>query len=252
MHITIIGSGNVAWHIIKATQQAGHLIDAVASRSMAHAEQIALRFDIKHHTGIGDIPTTSDLYIIAVTDSSIGDVAEKMPVVNGVVVHTSGATPAEVLSRFEKHGVLYPCQTFSKNDDTIDYPTLPFFIEGCSESATKVINEYAHSISTNVSYANSIQRQHLHVSAVLVNNFTNHLFHLAKQHMESNGMSFDMLHPLIKQTVEKAFAATPYEAQTGPARRHDNATISKHEQLIDDKTTLRIYELITQSIQNIY
>ena len=251
MHITIIGSRNVAWHLSHAFIQAGHIIDAIASRNILHASQLALSLPHVPAIVLQDIPSTSDLYLIAVTDSSIKQVAQEMGNVKGVVVHTSGASSISLLNRFDNHGVLYPCQTFTKGD-TIDYNNLPFFIEGNNSDSMKTINNLAHSVSSMVESASSEQRTHLHISAVLASNFTNHLLYLAEQHMKNNNMNFEMLRPLVCQTVNKAFRYSPYEAQTGPARRHDVNTIEKHKELIADPTALNIYDVLTNSIEKSY
>ncbi len=251
MHISIIGSGNVAWHIAQAVVNAHHIIDSVASMHAANALQLAQKVGAKC-CSVQSLPITSDIYIIAVTDKAIADVANQIPLItNGIVVHTSGATSVDVLARQSHYGVLYPCQTFSR-DAIIDYCQLPFFIEGNDTMSVERIEQLACSISGNVRRATSEQRKQLHVAAVLASNFTNHLLLLAKQQMQDNGLDFQMLRQLVVQTVFKAFDTDPLIAQTGPARRHDSITIAAHRALITNPTTLAIYNLMTNSIEETY
>ncbi len=250
MHISIIGSGNVAWHLAKAFLQAGHTIDAIACRNPQHAADI-VQFSHSSYSTIDNVPIDSDIYIIAVSDASILNVAQQMPNVSGAVYHTSGASSMDQLTGFKHYGVFYPCQTFSKGD-IIDYAKMPFFIEGNDEYASHQADSLARSISSNVQFATGIQRTQLHIAAVIASNFTNHMLHLAKKQMESNGLDFNMLQPLVSQTMAKAFSSTPFDAQTGPARRHDTNTIERHKLLIEDINTRNIYNIITDSIEKTY
>ena len=252
MRVTIIGSGNVATHFAHNIAEAGHHIECVCSRTISHAQALANTIGNCTSTScLSDVPTTSDVYIISVSDNSISEVANSMPKVNGIVAHTSGATSIDALAAHSHRAVIYPCQTFTKGDD-IDFTHLPLLIEANDDTTFKAVNDFALSLSTNVSPVNTAQRQVLHVAAVLSSNFTNHLIGLAKQLMDNNDIDYHVLEPLVRQTVSKAFSIDPFEAQTGPARRGDDNTLNRHRQLITDGTTLDIYNLITTSIRNRY
>ena len=233
MKVTFIGQGNVATLFSEATRNSGH--DVVMQNS----------HDVE------SLSDCSDLYVIAVSDNAIAEVASRMPRVKGVVVHTSGATDMDVLSRHENYGVLYPCQTFTKGDK-IDFSTLPFLVEGNSESSVNVVRDFAESISKIVSFASSAQRAHFHVAAVMASNFVNRLIAKAKQHLDAQDLDYSFLRNLVEQTVEKAFTMDPIDAQTGPARRNDDHTINRHLSMIEDEDTRLIYNVITQSIRKQY
>ena len=66
-----------------------------------------------------------------------------------------------------------------------------------------LLETLAKTLSKNVYAINSEQRKALHVAAVFVNNFTNHLFTIGKDFCESNQVPFEILQPLIQETVEK-------------------------------------------------
>ncbi len=251
MHISIIGSGNVAWHIAQAAMQAGHCIDSISSRTAEHAQVLANAVG-SVCCSIAEVPTDSDAYIIAVSDNAIAQVVAQLPKqLEGVVMHTSGATHISVLAAFANYGVLYPCQTISQSV-AINYAQLPFLTEGNNEESALVVKNFAQSISSQVSVATSEQRCYLHVAAVMSSNFSNHLLWFTQQYMQEHGLDFGLLRPLMEQTIYKAFSTDPYSAQTGPARRHDEATIATHKQLISNKNMLSIYNLMTQSIENTY
>lgn len=250
MKVSIIGSGNVATHLARAIDDAGHTIECICSRNIGHACELAKDIQGASATDDPECIPQGDIIIIAVSDSAIEAVSKAIGRRNEIVIHTSGATPMDVLLQ-EKRGVIYPCQTFTKSDE-IDMRKVPLLIEGNDDATLKEIVAFAKTLSRNVSLASSEQRKHLHIAAVMACNFTNHLLLLAKREMENNGMEMETLRPLVEQTISKAFAMDPYEAQTGPARRNDTLTIESHRKLITDPATRDIYDLLTNSIKNNY
>ncbi len=124
MKITLIGSGNVAHHLGKAISKAGHRVQCVVSRNIGHARSLAEELGAEASDDIASLPPDSDLYIISVSDSQIESVAKQLPLTEGIVAHTSGATDLSALSRHKNHAVLYPCQTFTQGD-SIDLDSLP-------------------------------------------------------------------------------------------------------------------------------
>ncbi len=253
MRINIIGSGNVATHLAKGLKSRGHTIVYIASRNLEHANELAQRVEAKPTTDISNL-STADVTIISVSDNSIKDVANELSCANfkQTVLHTSGATPLSVLSDFESHGVLYPCMTFSK-EDTIDLSKCPFLTEASTQKAKEIISEIIKSLGARQTECDSEKRSHLHVAAVFASNFTNHMLTLAKQIMDKEMLPFDILEPLVTQTISKGFRGQPHEAQTGPARRRDTSTIERHcEYLRDNERLLKVYQTLTKSIEDTY
>ena len=90
----------------------------------------------------------------------------------------------------------------------------------------------------------------LHVAAVVVSNFTNHLYTLAEDYCLKEGLDFKQLLPLIEETALRIKNTSPKLAQTGPAIRHDKETIQKHIELLKNHPQLKnLYVLLTESIQ---
>ena len=83
-----------------------------------------------------------------------------------------------------------------------------------------------------------------------MNNFTNHLYGIATEIVNDEGLSFDVLRPIISETASKAIASgNPFAVQTGPAIRGDRAVTDKHLHLLDgDDSKRQIYNDITDSI----
>mgnify|MGYP003489910879 FL=1 len=247
--VSIIGSGNVAQHLIKAFVNAEfndgkiELIEAYARNVSALTDLLA--FD--KITNDLSLLKPADLYIIAVSDHAIQDVSKELPFKNKLVVHTSGTTEIDVLNDNNRKGVFYPLQTFSKTK-SVDFSTIPICLESQNASDLHTLETVAKAISSATYILNSEQRKALHVAAVFVNNFTNHLYQLGSEICAENQVPFKILKPLILETANKILTLSPEEAQTGPANRNDSDTISAHLSFLKDDNKKNIYELITQSI----
>lgn len=245
--ITIIGSGNVAQHLIDAFAKSNAVeIIQVFSRTQ---KQISPLLDTSKITNDWNALAEADLYIIAVSDDAIADVSSQLPFKNRLVVHTSGSASLTSLDSKNRKGVFYPLQTFTKGK-AIDFKTIPFCLEAQLESDYALLEKAASAISESIHNIDSHQRKALHVAAVFVNNFTNYLYQLGNDICQENHVSFDILKPLILETAEKLLTISPKDAQTGPAKRNDITTIEAHESFLSNKNQSTIYKILTQSIQN--
>ncbi|PWB22233.1 Rossmann-like and DUF2520 domain-containing protein [Flavobacterium sp. HTF] len=247
IRITLIGSGNVAQHLIKAFTKS-ELIEIAQVFSRNKETLTHLLDSDKIVTDFSEV-IPADLCIIAVSDNAISEVSKQLPFQNQLVVHTSGTATLDVLASENRKGVFYPLQTFSKNKE-VDFSQIPFCLEAENPGDFTVLQTVAKSISDAVFAISSEQRKALHVSAVFVNNFTNHLYQLGQQICEEHQVPFEILKPLIQETSEKIKTLNPDEAQTGPAKRNDTGTIEAHLKYLTNENQKNIYKILTQSIQN--
>lgn len=244
--INIIGSGNVAQHLISVFQQTETIVlQQVFSRKRENINHLVS--DAKIVTHYSDLKP-ADITIISVTDDAIAEVSNQLPFENQLVVHTSGSVGLEALNVKNRKGVFYPLQTFSKSK-AIDFKSIPICLETENLSDYVILETTAKSISDKVFKISSEQRQSLHVAAVFSCNFVNHLYQLGKEICDENQVPFEILLPLIQETADKIKTLSPLEAQTGPAKRNDQKTIEKHLSFLDDENKKTIYQLLTQSIQ---
>lgn len=246
--INIIGSGNVATHLATALKESGYEIVGIASRNMANAEALAQKVGSAATTEIGKM-ARADITFIAVSDNAIGDVVKKIVEKGerGVVAHTSGATPITALAPLRNCGVMYPCMTFTKGD-TVNMRECPFLVEASDGETLRTLKEIASKIGGSATDCDSDGRNRLHLAAVLASNFSNHLLLKAQEVLRQANLPLSILKPLTMQTISKAFRMSPFEAQTGPARRNDSVTIARHESIIGDSLLNEIYESLTKSI----
>jgi predicted short-subunit dehydrogenase-like oxidoreductase (DUF2520 family) len=87
----------------------------------------------------------------------------------------------------------------------------------------------------------------LHLAAVLVNNFTNHLATIAQDYLTTAALPFNWLLPLLEETVAKLKEQPALTAQTGPAKRNDQTTIQRHLELLK-REDIAVYMALTSSI----
>lgn len=249
MKIVMIGSGNVAAVLGRKFVAAGHEILQIMSRNASAASELAYEWNTESTNYVSLITKEADVYIIAVADDAIASVASDLQLPGKVVAHTAASVKMEVLAPATDHfGVFYPLQSLRKELDQV--PQVPIYTEGNDETATKTLERLARSINNNVSFvADHDKRAKLHVAAVLVNNFTNHIFALAEAYCIKEGIAFSELLPLIENTFVRLHTALPSALQTGPAARADMGTIEKHRALLDSHPQiLKLYELLTESI----
>ena len=261
MKISFIGAGNVAWHLAQAFEAAGHLICEIYSRDPQHARQLtSLLYDTAIQPDLNFSESGADLILIAASDDALESIMERVVLPARVMlVNTSGSRSLTDLQRLvEVHsdvpvrtGVLYPLQTFTK-EVPLDYSQIPFCIEATDDETEESLIKLAQTVSGNVQLGDSEERRTLHMAAVFACNFTNHLLSIAHDLLESERLSFDLLKPLIRETIHKALQSNdPATMQTGPARRSDWATTGRHLAQLQDLNPewAAIYRLMMEDIR---
>lgn len=246
MKVVIIGSGNTATVLGRKIRSAGHTILQVFGRNEPAVSLLAETLGCKGSTT--DVERSADLYILAIADKALPQVHEWLQLDKKLVVHTAAAVPANVLQKVSRnYGVLYPLQTFRKEQTEI--PSIPFLVDGNSPDDLALVQDFAASLSNKVIVAGDELRLRMHVAAVFVSNFTNHLYVLAEEFCKKEALDFSLLLPLINETAHRLYDLSPKQSQTGPALRNDLATIQKHLSVLERYPGLRsFYELLTASI----
>ena len=189
----------------------------------------------------------ADLYLICVSDDAIESISKKIKT-KGLIAHCAGGVPLNRLSGSSRKAVFYPLQTFTKGRD-MSFEHLPFCIETTQSKDRILLNELTNNLGGIAHEFNSEKRALIHLIAVLINNFGNHLLHLGSELSKKHEIPFQIFHSLIEETYQKAFTQGPKDAQTGPALRRDQRTIDKHIDLLTDKDLKKLYLNLTTSIQ---
>jgi predicted short-subunit dehydrogenase-like oxidoreductase (DUF2520 family) len=248
MKVVIIGSGNVATVFAGIINKAGHEIVQILSREKSNAKNLAALFNCPY----GDFALTpyidADIYILAISDTSLWHLSQYKSLGKKLVVHTAGSVSIDVLKELsDNYGILYPLQSLSKNAEHT--PEIPLLIDGSSDYVKNELELFAKTLSPNVSFANDEERLKYHIAAVFVGNFTNHLYALAEDFCSKEHIDFKSLLPLIQETSDRIKDQSPKQVQTGPALREDILTMGKHLRALTPHDDLKyLYIKFSESI----
>lgn len=247
--ISFAGAGRVAGALCMEFYRAGIEIQKIVSEYEDHGAPLANRCNASWSSEL-KFPDSTDIIIVAVPDHKLKELLGNIDChEHTLVAHTAGSYGLEVFpERLKRTGVLYPLQTFSK-ERKVDFSNLPFFIETSDKNFSDVLRKLVESIGGNVHFVDTERRKMLHLAAVFVCNFINHLLTAGNEVASRAGFSLEVLNPLITETVSKAIDLGPVRSQTGPAIRNDVNTIEKHLELLSFSPELQtIYREITRSI----
>lgn len=247
--IVLLGAGNVGFHLSKAFNKSKQ-IDLVQwyTRDKNKITSSGLNTDI-----IDDLANIkpADIYIISISDSYVGNLSEELNISNKLIVHTSGSLDYTILNNKNRRGVFYPLQTFSKNKE-LEISKVPICIESENNKDFLLLEKIVKHINCKSYKINYQERRTLHLAAIFSNNFVNHMFTIAKEILESKNIDFNILKPLINETVDKIHKLDPENAQTGPAIRNNNEIIINHIKALKKQDHKKLYELMTKLIQDKY
>ncbi|MBQ4034380.1 MAG: DUF2520 domain-containing protein [Paludibacteraceae bacterium] len=249
MNIVLLGSGNLATNLSLSLRQAGFSITQVYSKTLANAKELAELLECDYTASTEEV-YDADIYISALKDSVSAEVWSKINFKNSLLLHTSGSLDMQLLKgHSQNYGVLYPLMTLSKKR-RIDFSKIPILVEANTKENCERIVQIAEKISTNVQLVDSVQRSQMHLAAVWANNFTNHMYAIAKSITDKNNLPFSLLLPLIDETAQKVHSLDPIDAQTGPAVRYDENIISKHINACSPEQQT-LYKVISESIHQL-
>jgi predicted short-subunit dehydrogenase-like oxidoreductase (DUF2520 family) len=253
-NVIIAGSGNVAFHLSKAIKQSGIVIKQIFSRNHISGKELALITGSNFTDNIDNVFADADAYIFAMNDEANKEITEKLKIEsNKILLHTAGSLSMDIFKmKTSNYGVFYPFQTFSKNVD-LKFSDVPVCVEASNSETLDELKELCRKLSCVYYEVNEEQRKILHLSGVFACNFMNHCVFLGEKIIENEGLSPEMLKPLLQQSFEKIITNGAYLSQTGPAKRNDKISIEKHlDFLKKDKNLYDIYRIFTESIFKTY
>jgi predicted short-subunit dehydrogenase-like oxidoreductase (DUF2520 family) len=249
--ILLVGTGNLAAHLaVILSGPAGYRVD-VAGRDPEKLETFC-----KTYGGLPFREEDDKFYqavIICVSDQAIESSAARYGKKASCILHTSGASSLEILEKYHRsNGVFWPLQTFTAGRE-VSWEGLPVCIQASDQHAAAILNRLSEGTRIKAIESTSDQRLQYHLAAVFVGNFVNHLYVLSDIWCRENLLDFDALKPLILETARKVQALSPPEAQTGPAKRQDVASIDKHMAMLDDHPALKqVYHILSEQIMKRY
>ncbi len=247
MNINIIGSGNIASQFVKKFNENSQVkISQWYSRSFKKSND---------NNGIIKINKLKDLKkadinFLMVSDNVINKISKQ---INNktFTVHSSGTISIKELNNNGGKGVFYPIQTFTKGKD-VEFKNMPICIESSNKSDYLKLENLVKLLGSKPVSMNSNKRKYLHLSATIINNFTNHLYANAEDICIENNIPFSIFESLIIETSSKSNNYSPKNIQPGPAKRNDRITINKHLELLENKSFKKVYKTVTESIIKYY
>ena len=247
--IILLGAGNVGHHLSKAFNKSTetHLVQWY-SRDNSKVSCNEINTEI-----IDDLSKikSADIYIISISDSYVGEISKKLNVSGKLIVHTSGSLDFSIMDNKNRRGVFYPLQTLSKNKE-IELAKVPICIESENNKDLVLLETISKYIGCKTYKIDYNERKILHLAAIFSNNFVNHMFTIAKEILDDKNLDFNILKPLINETVDKIHKLDPENAQTGPAIRNNNEIILNHIKTLKKDDHKKLYELMTKLIKDKY
>lgn len=257
MKVTFIGAGNLAWHLAPAFDNAGHYVQEVYSLHPKNAKKLtSLLYRAEVKTTLDFSDSESHLFVIAVSDDSIEEVASKIILPpEAILIHTSGCKSLEILNVAGtlNIGVFYPIQIFHK-ERKINFKNISLLIECENESIAQELIRVGKDLCNKVERVSSQERMILNLASVFISNFNNHLVTISKNIVSDSKFSFEMFKPLLRETIDNCLQIGSENAQGGVAYQGDMETLDIHyEHLLKREPEYAvIYKLISQNIIDYY
>jgi predicted short-subunit dehydrogenase-like oxidoreductase (DUF2520 family) len=253
MNIVVIGSGNMATFYGVRFIEAGHKVTQVLSPNLAHAKTLANRL---HCEAISEYPLLdleADLYLLAVPDNVLYALAESLRLANKYVVYAAGAVPLSVLSPISEHIICLWCLFSVKKNALPTERQFPVVYNTLVPQDADLAKQLALLLSDALYALTDHQKAITHLTAVLANNFTNHLYTIAHRLLNEADIDFNVLMPMILDTAHRIQNENPESLQTGPAVRNDTHTLNVHEiQLAEHPHYRAVYRVLSDSIRHMY
>ncbi len=252
-NIAIVGSGNIAHFLAELFYSKQFNILQIISRNEVSGRSLASKVKAIY-SPLLELNPEVHLILLCVPDEQIESCTLHLPNTEAIVCHCAGSIAMQVLNKFKHYGVLYPLQTITKDTD-VNTDNVPFLLEASSPICMEYLTQVVNFVGVKHKEVNSEERLHYHLAAVFANNFTNAMLMATQEIARKNELDFSLLEPLIRHTFEKLRDTTPFEAQTGPAKRNDAITIKKHLDLLKADPDLagiylQISDYITNSFKN--
>ena len=263
--ISIIGLGAVGGALARALSTAGYPLLTFLDRQLSTCDELRTVFPEVHAaTDLNSIRAETEILLICVPDEQIAVVDRNLrkilpPMRLRVCAHTSGALPASVLKSVADLNIpiasIHPLQTFPRGGTTVRFRGIHFALEG-DPAATGILEKMVADIGGKSFNIISEQKALYHAAAVFVSNFIPVLLRTGAELLASSGISekeyFQMVAPLIRQSLENALKSGPVEALTGPLVRGDALTVAGHLKALQAESpgALALYRMLSlQALQ---
>ena len=250
MEVMIVGTGNVAHALGNALSNIQHIKLSVMGRSPSNVIKFTSTIGATTYSFSDIIPANLDAIVLCVSDDQISTVSQQLTAPNDqcIIMHTSGSQPITSLGQhFDQRAIFYPLQTFNK-DKTYDFTHIPICLNGNTKEALTKVMDLAKLITSKIYVLTDEERRKAHLAAVMTNNFFNYIGDEIFNFLSQNDIPYQLIQPLLQETVDKLCQSPPDTHQTGPARRGDFNTINSHLEMLKDSPLKQIYQTLSDNI----
>lgn len=235
----------MAWALAKRLHAQGWVISEVCARDTHEGKQLAKRVDTHHISDPKNLNPKVDYIVLAVSDDAIKSVANKLPNTKALVVHCSGSTTLSALPQSNR-GVIWPLRSIAKGQH-MSWTNVNIVVEADTDLASVRCLDLIEALGARPVQMSSKERMTAHLVAVVLNNFSNHLLHIADVLCEEKGMDRRIFQDLMAHTLK--YKGPAIESQTGPAARKDKKVIKRQFDLMKAHPQFQeVYATLTESI----
>ena len=249
--IGVIGAGRLGSALAHALLAAGRPLDAVASRTRVHADELASGLPFVAAAEIDELVASSNIVFLAVPDDTIEEVAHSIAWRPGqAVVPLSGGRGLDALSAVTEvggtAGCLHPLQTFP-GDETPAAARARFQGIACGIEAPgpldSVLEGIVEAVGGRSFRLEGVDRAAYHAAAVLVSNDVVATMAAASRAWVLAGLPAEeargALSALLVASAASIAERPLTEALTGPVARGDVETVRGHLAALESEPELR-------------
>lgn len=257
--IVFLGTGKIAASLSYSLKKFNCNIAAVSSLSPESARSFAKKFSIPFHSSeISFVIEKGDFFILALPDDQIEKtanlIADSFEVKNLAFIHLSGALDSSYLKSLKdkgaKTGSVHIMQTFP-DKTPLPLDGLNAAIETEDSRFFKLLTDIFSLLGLKSFRIDPRKKIYYHMMATIASNFMVGQIYNALHNAELSGLGSPnvekILTPIILQSINNSFNASPIHALSGPVERGDLITIKKHIEALKNFKELKI-QYIADSI----
>lgn len=245
--ITLIGYGRLGSYLASQLNKSGAVVKYIISTDVNNKGKFRNKLT-------KEIVSESDVIIICVQDKNIGAVVKnisdlKVSLNGKIIFHTSGLKTSDELKSLKGTyiGSFHPAQTFTKKSMGRNlFEGIYIALEG-----TKEFLSYSEKLAVKLGAKYFVIKKDkkivYHLLCVLISNYMLTYFSIMERLAGKSGLPdnwFEILNPLLQETLSNVKEKNIYKSLTGPITRFDSDTIKKHLKSIkQNKSLYQLYKI---------
>lgn len=237
--VALVGPGRAGTTIALALMEQGHRVVAVAGRAPDSPSTTAAASCLASETVlVSEVGRGAEIVVIATPDRAIESASTTIaPSLerDALVFHLAGSRGLDAFARLRelrpdvRVGALHPLQSFPATSIGLER------LRGAwaAVAGDDEVSELARSFGLRPFTLRDDERTRYHAAAVVASNHVVALLGQVERLARSCDVPFEAFAPLVRASVENAFATGPSAALTGPIERGDLATVERHLATLD-------------------